>query len=142
MNFLIRLFAGIGSLSLEESIIVFLMASIIIGEIFRSAKNKSWLSIYKPTNLVCLIFGYYVLIGPILACGQPNGRGTFYHGIDHRDFLVIGWEAGLVSLICIILGFYFFSKTAKHYKMNVGSPPGKAYATKAPPPRTRIYGGQ
>lgn len=52
--------------------------------------------------MVSLVFLYYTVIGPYLAI---KNNDTYFRLLEHRPFVLIGWESALLAFLSILIGF-------------------------------------
>ena len=109
--------------SASETIILCLLSISIAFECFLAIRSKSWIEIYRPTLFVAVLLVFYALVGPlraVLSSGEVSNfvgtSGTFYRGIEHREFLVWGWLAALVFYISFLSGYHLFRPSVKPRK--------------------------
>jgi hypothetical protein len=95
---------GLLQLDFFEGLLVIGLIGLIAWELQQSLSSRSWVDIYRPTLVVAAVFGYYVLVGPILALGSEQGAS--YRGLNHREVLVWGWLGAFLSYAALLLGFY------------------------------------
>lgn len=95
---------GLLQLDFFEGFLVIGLIGLIAWELQQSLSSRSWVEVYRPTLVVAAVFGYYVLVGPILALGSEQGAS--YRGLNHREVLVWGWLGAFLSYAALLLGFY------------------------------------
>jgi len=94
---------ALAQLSYPEVCLLLGLIALIGWELNQALSSHSWVSIYRPTLFVAVVFGYYVLVGPLRAIATGE---TIYRGLEHRELLLWGWGAALVSYASLLLGFY------------------------------------
>lgn len=98
-------------LSGEEFLYLCGILFLVVLPVFKGIKSDSHYEFWSPLVIVSLIYGYYVVVGPLFAL--YNGD-TDYRTIPHRDCYLPAYIGGFLSLLFINLGFAFsFTKKNK-----------------------------
>lgn len=93
--------------SAQETIYLLLLIGISIRTLILSLQKKDIYDIWNPINFFTLFFTYYIIIGPILSVYNET---TFFRNVEHREYLLKGWQCSLVSFISVIAGYATITK--------------------------------
>lgn len=95
-----------GQLSFVEFSWVAGLIALIAWEFVRARVQHSPLAVFRPTLVVAVVLGYYVLLGPLRAIAL----GDWYdRGLNRRPDMVLAWAGAFVFYASVLLGFYCFS---------------------------------
>lgn len=88
----------------KETILLIVISFILIYLPLSNWRYKDKIHFWSPLTMVCLIFLYYVVIGPLITLVLGL---TDYKMLNHRAYFEDGWIISLVALLAVIAGFNF-----------------------------------
>ncbi len=91
-------------LSTRETILVLIITAILVYVPLSNWQQKDKIRFWSPLTMVCLIFMYYVVVGPMITLVLGL---TDYKLLNHRDYFQDGWLVSLLALLAVIAGFNF-----------------------------------
>lgn len=107
-----------------ETVVLGLLITSLVGIPVAYGRGKWVQRIWSPLMLVSLSLVYYGIISPLYAVYTDD---TFQRGQEHRQYLLTGWLAILLSYVCLTVGFFIFTKkglvTTRLSKTSTDIPP-------------------
>ncbi|MEQ8711492.1 MAG: O-antigen polymerase [Cyclobacteriaceae bacterium] len=91
-------------LSSKELLLLLIITGVLIYIPLSNWQHSDKIRFWSPLTMVCLIFLYYVVVGPFITLSLGL---TDYKLINHRAYFEDGWIISLVALCSVILGFNF-----------------------------------
>lgn len=94
----------------QQELIPYIGILILVLFILITSYTKGYREFWSPLTIVAIIYGYYCCVGPYQAVSTGD---TYDRLLNMRPFYVSAFWGGFVSLLSIMLGFYF---NQGHYK--------------------------